>query len=86
MRYVHSFQEAGYKRKLSKLIVPLVVKNAHPMMQDDDAPANTSIKLAMSRWLLEDVRFLPCARTLTKKVNFELRRRVPHPGDGILFG
>lgn len=55
MWYVYSFNEAVYDSKWSGLIAPLVVKDAHPLMQDNGVPASPSIKLLMFSWPFNDL-------------------------------
>lgn len=45
MHYVLGFEETVYERRLIDINASLVFKSVDPVMQDDGAPANPSIKL-----------------------------------------
>lgn len=50
-------EENVYERKFSKLMPSLVVKSAHPVVQDDGVPAILAIGLVMLCWPFEDLQF-----------------------------
>lgn len=68
---VHCFEEAVCERKMSKLIAFLVVKNAHPVMQNDGTLANTSIELVLFFWPFDSLWFCCAHEHWQMDVNFE---------------
>lgn len=82
MNYVCSVQEAVRERKLCDRIAGLVKNNAHPMMQDDGAPANISMESEMLLWPFHHLWLFRAHEHPQKDVNFKFSRHVRPRGNG----
>lgn len=77
MCYLCCLEEPVYERKLSELILSLVVKIAHLVMHDDGAYANPAIELVVLHWPLDNVWFCCAYEHWKMDVDFIFCRRVP---------
>lgn len=77
MWYVRRVEEAVYERKLSEIILSLIVINGHPEKHEYGAHASPSILLVVLWWTLDHLWFCHAHEHLKKDVYFEIHRRAP---------